>query len=422
VAGTPASLAPEVLAGAEADERSDLFSLGVLLYEAVTGRPPFAGGDIGTVMHEVRHGEPVPARVLNPALSPALDAVIARALSKAPEARQASARELADALEQALSAPAWSPAWNMRRWVPLVRPRVAVLAVAAGVTGIGLALALRAGEPDFPGPRMPLAIVHGLPRTVNVPATSPRAAVAAAVTPAERARRPATARATGTIVIESNAGVEVLVDGQARGRTAADRPLAVRDLPAGWHEVTLRLGDRARTLSGQLREGQTLTLAYTFGPAVQAVAPRPAPAARPEPPVTSPRPAPATVATLREAGPARADDAARKPRPPAAAPPADSAIAPPSPPAPAAPAPAQPVAFGCLSVNAVPFAAVFVDGQHVGDTPRACVRVRAGTRQVVLESPQGRSPARTVVVTAEHTAANPLRLSYDFHARRFHGP
>jgi hypothetical protein len=77
---------------------------------------------------------------------------------------------------------------------------------------------------------------------------------------------------------------------------------------------------------------------------------------------------------------------------------------------------------GCLSVNAIPFAAVYVDGRHVGDTPRACVRVRAGSHQVHFESPAGRSPERAVVVTAQHTADSPLAVSYDFTSRRFLGP
>jgi hypothetical protein len=91
-------------------------------------------------------------------------------------------------------------------------------------------------------------------------------------------------------------------------------------------------------------------------------------------------------------------------------------------------APSSPVesrgetSFGCLSVNAIPFAAVYVDGRHVGDTPRACVRVRTGSHQVHFESPAGRSPERAIVVTAQHTADNPLAVSYDFTGRRFLGP
>jgi hypothetical protein len=81
-----------------------------------------------------------------------------------------------------------------------------------------------------------------------------------------------------------------------------------------------------------------------------------------------------------------------------------------------------PARLGCLSVNAVPFAAVYVDGQRVGDTPRACLRVRAGSRTVHFESADGKSPERTVVVTPEHTPESPLRLSYDFRVKQFVGP
>jgi hypothetical protein len=77
---------------------------------------------------------------------------------------------------------------------------------------------------------------------------------------------------------------------------------------------------------------------------------------------------------------------------------------------------------GCLSVNAVPFAAVYVDGRHAGDTPRACVRVRTGSHRIHFESPTGRSPEQTIVVTPQHTADSPLAVSYDFTGRRFIGP
>lgn len=78
--------------------------------------------------------------------------------------------------------------------------------------------------------------------------------------------------------------------------------------------------------------------------------------------------------------------------------------------------------FGCLSVNAVPFASVHVDGQYIGDTPKACLRVPVGERRVHFEADGQRSPERVVQATERHTAANPLRLSYDFRLRTFLEP
>ena len=74
---------------------------------------------------------------------------------------------------------------------------------------------------------------------------------------------------------------------------------------------------------------------------------------------------------------------------------------------------------GCVSVNAVPFARVYVDGKAVGETPQACVRVRQGQHTVRFEWGSKHSPEYLITVGKEHTAENPLRASYDFRAGRF---
>lgn len=78
-----------------------------------------------------------------------------------------------------------------------------------------------------------------------------------------------------------------------------------------------------------------------------------------------------------------------------------------------------PAVSGCLSVNAVPFAKVYVDGEYAGETPRGCLRVSAGDRRVVFEADGRRSPERILHVTENHTTENPLSLSYDFTANRY---
>lgn len=82
VLGTPAYMAPEQLSGEGADGRSDLFSLGVILYAMVTGHSPFQGNSATTVCFKVANREPVPASALDLNLPPELDAVIARAMAK----------------------------------------------------------------------------------------------------------------------------------------------------------------------------------------------------------------------------------------------------------------------------------------------------------------------------------------------------
>ena len=108
-----------------------------------------------------------------------------------------------------------------------------------------------------------------------------------------------------------------------------------------------------------------------------------------------------------------------------APPPPAVTAAPPAPmtPAPTAAAPAleRPAnqKTGCLSVNAKPFATVYVDGRAVGATPHACLRVSIGRHRLVFESMDERSPEEIVVVGDEHTAEAPLSVSYDFRARQF---
>jgi serine/threonine-protein kinase len=98
VLGTPFYMAPEQLAGAGADARSDLYSLGVLLFQLLTGRLPHEQASLGELLRAVAR-EPAPdLRTLRPALSPALAAVVAKALDKQPGQRHADGNRLADAL------------------------------------------------------------------------------------------------------------------------------------------------------------------------------------------------------------------------------------------------------------------------------------------------------------------------------------
>ena len=98
--GTPTYLSPEQARGAAPDARSDLYSLGVLLYEMVGGRPPFSAPHPMAVLSSHLHEEPAPLGSLCPEVSPAFAAVVHRALAKRPEERF----ESADAMRAALHA------------------------------------------------------------------------------------------------------------------------------------------------------------------------------------------------------------------------------------------------------------------------------------------------------------------------------
>src|SRR5579864_4938835 len=98
--GTPAYMAPEQLVGDGSDGRSDLFSLGVILYAMVTGHSPFHGNSATTVCYKVVNREPVPATAFDLELPRSLDPVISRAMAKDPADRYQRGAEFASDLHQ----------------------------------------------------------------------------------------------------------------------------------------------------------------------------------------------------------------------------------------------------------------------------------------------------------------------------------
>jgi serine/threonine-protein kinase len=141
VMGTPSYMSPEQVKGRPVDGRSDIFSLGVLLYEILTGEKPFPGQSITTVIYKIVNEEPIPPRTLNPSLHQGLSDIVMRALAKEPEVRYQSCRELLEDLR------------NYRALAPAERSPDATL------------ISPRSGSP------FPLGIAGGSPQVT--PSTNP---------------------------------------------------------------------------------------------------------------------------------------------------------------------------------------------------------------------------------------------------------
>ena len=99
VMGTPYYMSPEQVAGRKVDSRADVFALGVVLYEILTGEKPFSGETLTTVLYKIFNERPLPTRSIRADLPEGLDYVISRALAKSPEDRYGNCLELARDLE-----------------------------------------------------------------------------------------------------------------------------------------------------------------------------------------------------------------------------------------------------------------------------------------------------------------------------------
>ncbi|MBM3334319.1 serine/threonine protein kinase, partial [Candidatus Sumerlaeota bacterium] len=98
--GTPRYMSPEQVSGGRVDNRSDIYAVGIVLYEALIGTPPFVSGDIG--YQQVR-AQPTPPRELNPAVPREVEAVVLCCLEKDPDKRYQTAGELRQAVEAVLN-------------------------------------------------------------------------------------------------------------------------------------------------------------------------------------------------------------------------------------------------------------------------------------------------------------------------------
>jgi eukaryotic-like serine/threonine-protein kinase len=95
VLGSPKYMSPEQVMGKEIDQRSDIFSLGVMLYEMLTGQAPFDGENVNAIMYQTLNVVPVPPNLLNPAVPEMVNFIVAKALTKGSEDRYQNAKDFA---------------------------------------------------------------------------------------------------------------------------------------------------------------------------------------------------------------------------------------------------------------------------------------------------------------------------------------
>lgn len=149
IQGTAGYISPEQARGEPLDGRSDIYSLGILLYEMLTGWPPFTGDSPVTILYKHLEQTPKEPRSINPQIPPALGALVMRSLQKSPADRFDSAKELCEALHETRQMPEDLSILDLRVTAPLypqqetaryrpVRKRLGSVAlVAVGALAMG---------------------------------------------------------------------------------------------------------------------------------------------------------------------------------------------------------------------------------------------------------------------------------------------
>ncbi|NVN91263.1 MAG: serine/threonine protein kinase [Desulfuromonadales bacterium] len=202
ILGTPAYMSPEQVLSRPVDGRSDLFSLGIILYELATGKRPFGGEGINAIFSSITGEEPSDIRSINPQVPKALCDVIMRCLRKDPEKRFASGSELATSLRASVrETVSQSQVAENKGGKETRRSFVPALVIAVAICAAGVAFYM-----------------------FNSSASAPKSTIE-------------TVASYATLNVESTpAGAQVFVDGTLKGTAPAD----IR-LTTGKHEVRLSM-------------------------------------------------------------------------------------------------------------------------------------------------------------------------------------
>ena len=276
ILGTPSYMSPEQAVGEPVDGRSDLFSLGVVLYALLTGKRPFEGASLPAIVTHVVHTQPSQPSDVVAEVPPAIDDLVAKALAKCPEQRYQDAREFADAIRKLLATGGESASGAAPARLPHP-PRLSkalLLGLLTTVVLVSPLVALRSGSPTQ----------AATPRVVPAPVATVTAA-APSPTPSPMPR-PAPVPAPGRLEIAfehslKSGTLNVFVDDKSvftqaldkqRGktlllkRTTQGRPLS---FSPGSHSVRLQVQAGKDAWSGRLvgtfRSDDTLRLKAKLG-------------------------------------------------------------------------------------------------------------------------------------------------------------
>jgi eukaryotic-like serine/threonine-protein kinase len=213
ILGTPAYMSPEQVMGKTVDGRSDLYSLGVILYELCAGKRPFGGDSLAAIFRAITQDDPVDPATANPGMSPALSLLILKSLDKDPDRRFQTGKALSQALKVCIvkdKTMVMPPAPDEKK----SRRTGWVLSIALVVAALGGAFYYFSPEPQQAS-KQSGETVDGSVAQKN---TAPVGAV-------------------GLLKVESSPpGAQVFVGGAFKGKSPIDL-----DLPAGKHEVRLNL-------------------------------------------------------------------------------------------------------------------------------------------------------------------------------------
>ena len=138
--GTPDYISPEQVKGKRGDARSDIYALGVMLYEMLTGKVPFTGPNPFIIMNERLLNNPVPPREIDPAITPQMQEIIYRAMEREPSKRYQSAREFAKDLEHPEQVGVAEDREELHNWKVRKQPRTRQVLFYVGMAAIPIVI------------------------------------------------------------------------------------------------------------------------------------------------------------------------------------------------------------------------------------------------------------------------------------------